>query len=134
LQPDPSAKVRLEAAVAPSEDPEKVMSAIRSVVVGTTHEEVGKSEVRVVAEGSATLQRLRDQFRDRHVRGAARRLLIAGARGDSTTLMLNRQAATEGVVVLCGAPEESPLGPIYVTITCRGMEGLIEWLTAYEEG
>ncbi len=134
MQPDPRVKVRLEATVAPSEDPDKVMSAVKSVIGGNVREEVGKFGVRVVAEGPGTLQKLHDQFRDRHVRGAARRLLLSGVKGNSTTVLVNRQAATEGVIVLCSAPEESPLGPIYVTIACRGIDAVIGWLTAYEEG
>ncbi|MFI5404386.1 MAG: hypothetical protein ACHQYR_01510 [Candidatus Gagatemarchaeaceae archaeon] len=134
MQPDPRARVRVEATVAPSEDPDKLLSAVKSVVGGDLREEIGRNGVKVFSAGPGTLLRLHDQFRDRHVRGAARRLLLAGAKGNSTTVMVNRQAATVGVVVLCSAPEESPLGPIYVTVDCRGIEAVIDWLTAYREG
>ncbi len=90
--------------------------------------------VRVVAEGAASLDRIHDQFRDRHVRGAARRLLLWTAKGDSTSVMLNRQAAIAGAVVLCSTPDESPLGPIHLKISSNKINAVIDWLTAYEEG
>lgn len=124
----------LEAAVAPSEDLDKVMKTVKSITAGTMREDIGKFGVKVVAEGPGTLLTLHDQFRDRHVRGAARRLLLAGVKGNSTTVMVNRQAATAGIIVLCGTAEESLLGPIYVTIACKGIDAVINWLTAYEEG
>jgi predicted RNA binding protein with dsRBD fold (UPF0201 family) len=57
--------------------------------------------------------------------------MLLNARGDSTSLMLNRQAATVGTIALCGSPEESPLGPIYVTVESITLGAVIDWLTAY---
>jgi predicted RNA binding protein with dsRBD fold (UPF0201 family) len=65
------------------------------------------------------------------VRGTARRLASYGLEGDRITLMLNRQAAHAGTLVLCGQEDESPLGPLYLTITSPDTEKLVEWLTAY---
>ena len=90
--------------------------------------------IRLVSEEASSLDMLRDQFRDRHVRGAARRLLLSQLKGSSTSLMLNRQAAVVGVVALCSSPDQSPLGPIYATIDSRQIEAVIDWLTAYEPG
>jgi predicted RNA binding protein with dsRBD fold (UPF0201 family) len=111
------------------------MSALQKIV--------GEAESRTSLSGeSATLVTrdpkallwIRSQIRDRHIRTSARRQLIVNRTGRTTTLMLNRQAAAEGVVALCGAPEESPLGPIFLNVESDSLERLIEWISAYSEG
>jgi predicted RNA binding protein with dsRBD fold (UPF0201 family) len=84
-----------------------------------------------VTDEAKALLRIRDQLRDRHVRSAARRRLLLGREGNSTSLMLNRQAAAAGVLAICGSPEESPLGPIYMTIESEKLDTVIDWLTSY---
>ena len=128
---DFTAKVTLEAELFPSEDPAKVEGALRSIVGGSRAEVVlGPKSARLTAVGLDALSHIREQFRDRHVRSAARRLLMLNASGRSTSMMLNRQAAAAGVVALCGGPGESPLGPIYATIDSDDLKGVLDWLTA----
>lgn len=135
MVPELPAKVKVTATVSPSEDPARVATAVMNVTgEGAGSLEKEDTVVRHTSEGLASLVRLKDQLRDRQVRGAARRLLEFARKGRRTRLMVNRQAAHAGVVVLCGSPEESPLGPIYVEIESRKMDKLIEWLTAYETG
>jgi hypothetical protein len=121
--------------VAPSEDPKKVLDAMRNILVEnamlTDH---SSRMIRLVSEEASSLNELRDQLRDRHIRGAARKLLLSELKDDSTSLMLNRQAATVGVVALCSSADQSPLGPIYVTIGSKQIAAVIDWLAAYEEG
>jgi len=123
----------LEARLAPSEDPEKVLSAIMNVLGKVSHSiEKGNRLIRVETPDPSSLDRLHDQLRDRNVRAAARRRLIAGRSSDRTSLMINRQAATAGIVVLCDSAEESALGPLCLTIESRNLDKVIEWLTDYE--
>ncbi|HUI85852.1 MAG TPA: RNA-binding domain-containing protein [Nitrososphaerales archaeon] len=125
----------LRATVAPSEDPEKVRKAIENIVGPSSSSfEVDESRVRAWSKDRESLRVLRDQLRDRHVRAAARRLLIANRNRDSTQVMLNRQAAFHGVVALCGSEAESSLGPIYLEINSRELDAMIDWLTAYQDG
>jgi predicted RNA binding protein with dsRBD fold (UPF0201 family) len=88
--------------------------------------------IKLISEEASSLDVLRNQLRDRHIRGAARRLLLSKLKGDSTSLMLNRQAATVGVVALCSSADQSPLGPIYATISSKQIAKVIDWLSAYE--
>ena len=90
--------------------------------------------VRFASEDPACLVLLRDQLRDRRVRAAARRLLLRSEKASSAELLLNKQAASVGIVVLCGSPEESPMGPIRVRIRSGDLGKVVDWLTAYEEG
>jgi len=131
-QPEPGARLELDAIVSPSEDPTKVLQAMTNVVGDAKREIATDSHsAKVVTEDRRGLVRIRDQLRDRHVRTAARRQMLLNRSGRRTSLMLNRQAAAAGVVALCGTPEESPLGPIYLTVESDNIDAVIVWLTAY---
>jgi predicted RNA binding protein with dsRBD fold (UPF0201 family) len=129
---DSSAKITFKATISPSEDPAKVAGALEKVL-GLTPGDVspGPRAARLVTNETKILLRIRDQLRDRHVRSAARRRLLVNKEGNSTSLMLNRQAATMGVMAICGSAEESPLGPIYVTIESGKLDAVIDLLTSY---
>jgi len=131
-QAEIKAKLALEATVSPSEDPAKVLQATKNVV-GEAECDIATDAhaVRLVTKDTRALVRIRDQLRDRHVRSAARKQMLLKSSGRSTSLMLNRQAAAAGVVALCGSPEESPLGPIYLRVESDDIDGVIDWLAAY---
>jgi len=133
--PDFGAKILLEATISPSEDPGKVAEALAGVL-GEAAElaDTGPASARLTIGNPQALARVRDQLRDRHVRSAARRQLLLNKSGTSTRLMLNRQAAAAGVLALCGSDEESPLGPIYMTIESDRLDEVIDWVTAYDGG
>jgi uncharacterized protein len=134
-QTDFRAKTILKATISPSEDPDKVIGALEKMLGQSTGDvSLGSRAVRIVTNDTRMLLRMRDQLRDRHVRSAARRRLLLNREGNSTSLMLNRQAATTGVLVVCGSPEESPLGPIYLTIESERLDDVMDWLTSYSEG
>ena len=130
--PEVRTKLVLEATVSPSEDPAKVLQAMRNVV-GEAQCDIDEDSrpARLVSEDPKALVHIREQLRDRHVRSAARKQMLLRSTGRSTSLMLNRQAAAVGVVALCGSPDESPLGPIYLNLESEKIDALIEWLTAY---
>ena len=133
--PEPRARAVLEASVSPSEDPAKVVKALRNILGDSAAtESEGERSARLRIEGLRGLDHVKEQLRDRHIRSAARRQLLLNRRGNETSLMLNRQAAASGVVALCGSPEESPLGPVYLTIRSGELEAVIDWLAAYSDG
>ena len=124
--------VALHASVSPSEDPAKVLGAARNVFPDGTYqvEEVQDGFV-LRSRERASLQKIRDQLRDRRVRAAANRLLLRMRDGRVLNALLNRQAAAVGVVALCTTATESPLGPLVLQVECDDPEAVIEWLTAY---
>lgn len=125
-------RVELRATVSPSEDPDKVLGAMRQVVGGCECVvEVGPESIRLSSGSPTCLQRLHDQLRDRHVRDAARRLMLASVEGERLPLKLNRQAAAAGVLALCSNAVESPLGPINLFLESESPQLLIDWLTAH---
>jgi hypothetical protein len=130
--PELKAKLALEATVSPSEDPAKVLQAMKNVV-GEARCIIATDSrsARIVTDDAGALIRIRDQLRDRHVRSAARKQMLLSRSERLTSLMLNRQAAAAGVVAVCGSPDESPLGPIYLTLESEKIDDLMDWLTAY---
>lgn len=134
-QPDFRARLTLRATVSPSEDPAKVLSALRNIVGGIEGDVTERAgSVRLVTDDVRALTHVRDKLRDRHVRSAARRQLLLNASRGSTRLLLNRQAAAAGVVAVCGSPAESPLGPIVAILKSDRLQDAIDWLAAYTEG
>jgi uncharacterized protein len=134
-EPEFWAKLVLEATVSPSEDPLRIAKALGNVVGEPPAETTpGARSVRHETESKKALGQVRDQLRDRHVRAAARRQLLLRTKGNSASLMLNRQAAAAGVVAICGVPDESPLGPVYLTLKSDKLDAAIDWLAAYSEG
>ncbi len=133
-RPEFRATIKLEATVSPSEDPRKVVGALQNVVGGAQEGTVQEGAAALTTDNVRAVSHIRDQLRDRHVRSAARRQLLVNSAGRTTFMMLNRQAAAAGVVAVCGNPEESPLGPIYVTVESDDLPAAIDWFTAYEEG
>ena len=131
-QPEFRAKLFLEAKISPSEDPSKVIQAMKNLVGEVQYDAaVGPGSAGLETDDPRALIRIRDQLRDRHVRSAARKQMIVNRSESRTSLMFNRQAASAGVVALCGSPEESPLGPICVTIESEKVDAVADWLTAY---
>ena len=118
--------------MSPSEDAGKVVGALRNVTgEGSLGDVRFIPDAVLVTDDPRALAHVRDQLRDRHVRAAARRQLLLNMVDDSTSVMLNRQAAAVGVVAICGTPDESPLGPIYLKIESVTLVDVVDWLTGY---
>jgi predicted RNA binding protein with dsRBD fold (UPF0201 family) len=122
----------VEAQVKRSESMEKVRDAILNLFPRGGEIRQDRGMVQFVSTSLDSLQRLKDQLRDRRVRAVARRLLQTNKHGEYSTetlLLLNKQAATVGIAALCEQPDESPLGPIIVRIRSSALDRVIDWLT-----
>jgi predicted RNA binding protein with dsRBD fold (UPF0201 family) len=114
--------------VNPSEDPYKVVDAVTNIVERCSPEFRYGSRVMGRATGSEPLAVLYEQVRSRSAMGVLRRMLLDNRAGDATWFLLNKQAATAGIAVVIEEEQESPLGPIRVTISCEELDALIDWL------
>ena len=125
--------VHVETDINPTESEEKVKNAVVNVfgnittVTASAH--IG-SVLTADAQGTKTLENLRDLLRRDRVRDAARRAFYAGSRGKSITFCLNKQVAFAGHVSFSQETGESPLGPIRVIIESENPRELIAWLTS----
>ena len=123
-------EVFVETQVKLSESKDKVSSAI-SNLFEDGEMRVESDRIQFLSNKIESLRFLRDQFRDRRVRSAARRLLLTNQKdSDSTFLLLNKQAATVSIAAICDDPKESPLGPIVLRIRSSRLPSVIDWLTA----
>ncbi|MGI0049872.1 MAG: hypothetical protein ACREAW_10060 [Nitrososphaera sp.] len=121
-------ELKVEAPVNPSEDPQKVIGAIEMVVERCSPEFRYGSRVVGRGAGIEPFSILYEQVRSRSAMGVLRRMLVDNRAGDSTWFLLNKQAATAGIAVVIDEEQESPLGPIRVTISCEELDTLIDWL------
>jgi len=128
--PDVSVDIRVECLVYPSEDPSKVVRAIKNVISNCAPE-LADSRVKVVAKSPEVLGIIYEQIRSRAIMGVFRRILLDNTIANSTWFYLNKQAAYAGTVSICEEESESPLGPIKVTITSNQLESIINWLVSF---
>ena len=120
--------LKVEAIVNPSEDTQKVIDAIANLFTRCSPEVSFRSRVVGRAVGSDSLAILYEQVRSRSAMGVLRRMLLDNRVGDSTSFLLNKQAATSGIAAVIEEEQESPLGPIRVTISCEELNALVDWL------
>jgi predicted RNA binding protein with dsRBD fold (UPF0201 family) len=120
--------LKVEATVNPSERTEKVIDAIANLFARCSPDLSYRSRIVGRAVGSDSLAILYEQVRSRSAMGVLRRMLLDNRAGDSTWFLLNKQAATSGIAAVIEDQQESPLGPIRVTISCQELDALIDWL------
>jgi predicted RNA binding protein with dsRBD fold (UPF0201 family) len=111
-----------------SESKEKVITALHNALPGRLTIEEHQNLLTGSSDDPLSLSRIYEALRGRQVLNAARRLLLRNLEGSKTMLLLNKQAAYANVIALCEFHEESPLGPIELTVKSEDLKGLIEWL------
>jgi uncharacterized protein len=124
---DENVELRVETILNPSEDPEKVKKCLVNVVNGC-RPVTKDGHVEATCRGIMSLHHIRVGVRSKSSLGVFRKLLEWNRKGNVTWFLLNKQAAYSGVISLAEHYEESPLGPIRVTITSKSLDTIIEWL------
>ncbi len=114
-------RVSVEAPTHPTESPEKVETALRNLFPDLRIE---PAPGRIVGT-TENLDRLRELIRTQRIRDTARRQLLAGRRGNRTTVSLSKQAAFVGVVNFAAS---SPLGDIVVEIESDDLGAAIDYV------
>jgi len=123
--------VYVEAEVSPTEDEQKVKTAINNIVGNATFTASPAykgSLLKAEAKGQDALIKLRNLLRSDRIRDAARKMLFRAIRGDKISFCLNKQVAFAGHVSFSEETAESPLGPIRVTIESTNPTQVVEWL------
>lgn len=129
---DENVELRVETILNPSEDPEKVKKCLVNVVNGC-RPVTKDGHVEAICRGIMSLHHIRVGVRSKSSLGVFRKLLEWNRKGNVTWFLLNKQAAYSGVISLAEHYEESPLGPIRVTITSKSLDTIIEWLLLNRE-
>ncbi|SRR3990172_514892 len=132
FEPPPAPiKIRIETPLNPSEDPEKVATAIRNLTEGAAAElTITKEKNCLVAETEdpTALSNIYQKIRARLSLGVARKHLRRNASKKSTSLCFNKQAAYAKTLNICEEETESPLGALKVIIRSRDLDKIIDWL------
>jgi predicted RNA binding protein with dsRBD fold (UPF0201 family) len=125
--------VHLETDVNPTEDEEKVKTALNNILVNPVFSsESAFQGVRLTAkaQGQASLTKFRNLLRNDRIRDAARKMLYRAIHDNAgrISFYLNKQVAYVGHVSFSEEQAESPLGPIHVVIETTEPKQLVDWL------
>jgi uncharacterized protein len=110
----------------PSEDLEKVNFAIKNVFPNSNFI-LKDNKLHLSTEKLEDLKKIKDQIRSRSTISVLKKVLYNNQNMDITWFLLNKQAAFSGVVAVVEEEDESPLGPIKITIKNRDLEEIIAW-------
>lgn len=116
-----------ETSVYPSEDPKKVIRCLVNTLNGGAPRIMNNNAL-VICGGIHSLHHIRVGVKSHLSEGVLHRMLERNRRDNTTWFLLNKQAAHSGVIALVEDWDESPLGPITVTIDSRDLDNVIDWL------
>ena len=125
--PNIECKIEAYAAVNPSEDPEKIKTAVSHVILDANYE-YKEGSIKAVSRDLHSLSKIQETIRKRKVNRVYRRQMRYNTKGDTTWFYLNKQAAYVDVIAICEEAEESPLGPIKIMLHSKQLEKISDWL------
>ncbi len=85
------------------------------------------SEIYFSTEELENLKKIKDQIRSRSTLSVLKKILLKNQNTDKTWFLLNKQAAFAGVVAIVEEEDESPLGPIKITIKNLDIDEIFKW-------
>ena len=129
---DTDCKISAYCAINPSEDIDKIRTAVSNVLIDMNERIAGNS---VIANSNnyESLSKIYEIVRAKNNTKAYRRNLRQNIVDDSTWFYLNKQAAFANVIALCDEDDLSPLGPIKIVLQSKNIRDVIDWLVPYEE-
>ena len=124
--------VEVEVYVYPTEDVEKVKSAVNNIIKNlifkTEELTKGTKILRGRANGKDALRSFKDLLNRRRIRTAAKAIILSSMTNNSISFYLNKQVAFAHHVSFSMPTAESPLGPIKVKVKSKRILSLIDWL------
>lgn len=112
--------VEISCPIYPSEDPEKVKTAVMRIFPDAVLEETENG----LAGTAGSLDHFSKQIRKQKILDTTRSVLIRGQRGDRTRFFLNKQVAFVGKISFC--EEKTILGTIKAVVIDEDLENLID--------
>ena len=129
---DIDCKISAYCAINPSEDIDKIRTAVSNVLIDMDEKIVGNSLI-ANSNNYESLSKIYEIVRAKNITKAYRRNLRQNIVDDSTWFYLNKQAAFANVIALCDEDNQSPLGPIKIVIQSKNIRDVIDWFVPYEE-
>jgi uncharacterized protein len=124
-------RINVEAEVNPTEDLEKVKTAVENVLGHLTFEVKDRPWGQLLTaqtKGTEGLTKLSNMLKREQILNAARKVLRKSTTENSLTFYLNKQVAYAGHISFSQQSGESPLGPITIKIRCDDPKKLVNWL------
>ena len=109
----------------PSEDPEKVKSAINNIFP-EIELEISDTEISGKTNNFSILSQISKSIHEKNTKNTYHRILKKNSDGDSPWFYLNKQAAFVNTVALCSEANESSLGPIKIILRSNDIEQVID--------
>lgn len=125
--PNVSCKIEAYAAVNPSEDPDKVKTAVANVLVASDFQ-YKEGSIKATSKELESLSKIQESIEKKRSNRVYRRQMRFNRDNDTTWFYLNKQAAFVDVIAICEEAGESALGPIKVIIHSKEMDTVIDWL------
>jgi len=129
---DTDCKISAYCAINPSEDIDKIRTAVSNVLIDMDEKIVGNSLI-ANSNNYESLSKIYEIIRVKNIKKAYRRNLRQNIVDDSTWFYLNKQAAFANVIALCDEDNQSPLGPIKIVLQSKNIRDVIDWFVPYEE-
>ena len=129
---DIDCKISAYCAINPSEDIDKIRTAVSNILIDMDEKIVGNSLI-ANSNNYESLSKIYEIIRAKNIKKVYRRNLRQNIVDDSTWFYLNKQAAFANVIALCDEDNQSPLGPIKIVLQSKNIRDVIDWLVPYEE-
>ena len=125
--PSLSCKIEMFCTVNPSESIEKIEKAISNIF---PYSIINNNNLTIHAQSKElrSFEKIYQFIHNNKLQKNYLRSLEDNLRDDTTWFYLNKQAAFVEQIAICEESNESPLGPIKVTITSSNIDAIIDWL------
>lgn len=119
--------VEIACAINLSESQQKIEQAITNIFLECIIRNENYSII-TTSNDIKSLEKIRESIQSNHSQKTYLRIIQKHIIDNSTWFYLNKQAAFAKKIVICEEADESPLGPIKVTISSNNLERIIDWL------
>jgi|MGYP000724404225 predicted RNA binding protein with dsRBD fold (UPF0201 family) len=125
--PSLSCKIEMFCTVNPSESIEKIEKAISNIF---PYSIINNNNLSINAQSKElrSFEKIYQFIHNNKLQKNYLRSLEDHLQDDTTWFYLNKQAAFVEQIAICEESDESPLGPIKVTLTSSNIDAIIDWL------
>jgi hypothetical protein len=127
--PDISCKIEAFCSICPSEDPNKVKQAITNIL-DSVDIKINQETIRATSTNLESLKKIYESIHTHKTQNTYSRQLNLNLENESTWFYLNKQAAFANTISICSESDESPLGPIKITLDSKNIVQILDWLIA----
>ena len=125
--PSLSCKIEMFCTVNPSESIEKIEKAISNIF---PYSIINNNNLSINAQSKElrSFEKIYQFIHNNKLQKIYLRSLEDHLQNDTTWFYLNKQAAFVEQIAICEESDESPLGPIKVTLTSSNIDAIIDWI------